>query len=87
MRKVQVSMKIERFSEAAPDGEHQEITVYADANDTYEAICAVFYEALDAIQAFAPLPSFGRRISHDEKSRENKHWNGSDYHLRDDIGK
>ena len=84
MRKVQVTMKIERFYEAAPYGEHQEITVYADANNTYEAICAVFYEALDAIQAFELLPSFGRRISSDEKSRAGKQWDGSDYHLRND---
>jgi hypothetical protein len=85
MRKVQVTIKIERFDETAPDGKHQEITVYADANNTCEAICAAFYEALDAIQAFENLPSFGRRMSSDGKSRAGKQWDGSDFHLRNDV--
>ena len=85
MRKVQVTMIIERFAETAPDGEHQKITVYADANDTYEAICAAFYEALDSIQSFGLLLSFGRRMSSDENSRAVKKWDGSDYHLRNDV--
>lgn len=86
MRKVQVNMKIERFEEAAPNGIHQEITIYADANNTYEAICAAFYEALDAIQTFEHLPLFGKRMSNDENSRTDKKWDGSDYHLKPDVG-
>ena len=85
MRKVQVTIIIERFAETAPNGKHQKITVYADANDTYEAICAAFYEALDSIQAFKPFPSSGRRMSSDENSRAGKKWDGSNYHLSDDV--
>jgi len=63
MRIVQVGIQVERFGEAAPDGNRHAFTVYADANNAYEAICAAFYETLERIKQHSELPSFGRRES------------------------
>lgn len=46
MRKVQISMKMELFDDQAIDAKHEQISVYADANDVYEAICAAQYELM-----------------------------------------
>ena len=86
MRTVQVSIKIQRFGPNAPNGKEQNLTVYADANNEYEALCAAFYEALDAIQATDNyLPSFGRRFSIDEKIPHKARPDGRDGHLSEDV--
>ena len=86
MRTVQVSINIQRFGKNAPDGKQQTLKIYADANNEYEALCAAFYEALDAIQSTdGYLPSFGRRSSSDEKFPPTKKWTGEDQHLNDSI--
>jgi len=86
MRTVQVSINIERFGPSAPNGKRQKLNIYADANNEYEALCAAFYEALDAIQSTdGYLPSFGRRSSSDEKFPPTKEWTGEDRHLSDTI--
>jgi|GEM_PF-7016656 len=59
MRPNQVSVRIERFGDEIPGG-YQEITVYADANNIYEALNVASLEVLQAIQATEALPSFGR---------------------------
>ena len=58
MRKVQVNISIEIFNDAAEkqfDG-HEPISVYADANNVYEALCAAFDETM------AVLKENGRHI-------------------------
>ena len=66
MRLVQVSISVERFAEAAPNGKHQKIRIYADANNTYEALCAAFCETLDAFKTDVHLPSHGQRVSSEQ---------------------
>ena len=86
MRTVQVLINIERFGPNAPNGKRQELNIYADANNEYEALCAAFYEALDAIQSTdGYLPSFGRRDSSDKNFPHTRLWNGLDQHLSDTI--
>lgn len=62
MRKVQVSINIEIFGDAATkqrDG-YEPISVYADSNNVYEALCAAFDEALAILKENGrDLPSFG----------------------------
>ena len=87
IRLNQVSIRIERFGESAPDGKRQLIKVYADANSTYEALAAAFFEALDALQAYQRLPAFGRRSSSEEGVKFSSEWDGSDRHLREEIEK
>jgi len=86
MRKVQVSIQIQRFGVNAPNGQEQTIGVYADANNEYEALCAAFYEALDAIGATdGSLPSFGRRASSDKNFPSKKPYTGEDRHLCESV--
>ena len=61
MRKVQVSIQVERFGDQAPNGKRDALVVYADANNPYEAVCAALYETLDIIKKHSGLPGFGRR--------------------------
>jgi|GEM_PF-3738413 len=46
MRINQITITIERFGEAAPDGERQKLSIYADSHDIYAALCSAFYGAL-----------------------------------------
>ena len=85
MRKVQIGINVARFGDQAPDGKSHKFTVYADANNVYEALAAAYYEALDALQAHANLPSSGRRMSSDDKTRKTGGWDGIDYHYREDF--
>lgn len=56
MRKIQITMKVEMFDEEQP----RKVTIYADANNPYEAACAAFRELLSAFQEEGyQLPSFG----------------------------
>ena len=65
MRKVQISIKMELFDDQAADGRHKKITVYADANDVYEAICATLYELIHSLQQQGrKLPACGVRQHH-----------------------
>lgn len=65
MRKVQISMKMELFDDQAIDAKHEQISVYADANDVYEAICAAQYELMYALrQQGYKLPACGTRQHH-----------------------
>jgi len=69
MRRVQVSISIVRFGEKDPNGKYQHITVYADAENSFEALTAAYYEALTVLQADTPLPSFGVRMNQVEENR------------------
>jgi len=84
MRLVQVSIKVERFGEQAPDGKRHHLNIYADANNPYEALCAAFYEALNALQVHCSLPSGGRRMSSGDGCRHSAPYNG-DWHYREDM--
>ena len=65
MRKNQVSIGIERFGDQAPEGsQRQHISVYADANNVWEAITAAFAKLVAEIQRDQSLPSFGRVEGH-----------------------
>lgn len=60
MRKFQIGIKMEMF-----DGEQNDsLTVYADANNIWEAICAGLHELLTALQEKRSLPSFGAKSSY-----------------------
>ena len=62
MRKNQVSIKIERFGDQVPEqlnGDSLEISVYADANNIYEALAAAYSKVLEEIKKHEKLPSFG----------------------------
>lgn len=87
MRQNQITIKIQRFGASAPDGNSQTLTIYADANGIYEALCAAFYECLAAIKASTPLPSFGRRGSYEggtEKLLDPEQWDGRDSHVNEE---
>ena len=68
MRRNQVTIKIERFGDQAPENAngHQIISVYADANNVYEALAAAYAETIAAIEEDFALPSMGDR-SHSAK--------------------
>jgi len=66
MRKNQVSIKIQRFGDQVPKQLNfvdQTISVYADAQNIYEALAAAYYQALLEIQKYEKLPYFGCRES------------------------
>ena len=68
MRKVQISIKMELFGDQAADGKSEQINVYADANNVWEAIVAGFHETVEALKAHGhKLPILGRK-EHYEKS-------------------
>lgn len=61
MRRNQISIGLERFGDQTPEGaQHQRISVYADANNVWEAIVAALVRLTEEIQRDQPLPSFGR---------------------------
>lgn len=61
MRKNQVTIKIDRFGDEAPEGCKQKtIEVYADSNDIWEALAAAFKGATTEICKDTQLPNFGR---------------------------
>lgn len=61
MRKNQVSIYVQRFTSEAPEGAvRQDINVYADANNVWEAIAAANYELSLRILQDQSLPGFGR---------------------------
>lgn len=65
MRRNQVTMGLERFGDQTPEGsQRQHISVYADANNVWEAIAAAFVRLTEEIQRDQPLPSFGRVEGH-----------------------
>ena len=56
MRKIQMTVNISLFDREEP----RKISVYADANNPYEAACAAFQQVLMALQEDGnQLPSFG----------------------------
>ena len=62
MRTNQVSIKIERFADQVPKSypeQTQRITVYADANNLYEALATAFSGVLEEVQKYENVPSFG----------------------------
>lgn len=61
MRKNQVSIQIERFGDQVPEGypeATQEIMVYADSNDLWEALAAAYCAVMDEIQKYENVRSF-----------------------------
>lgn len=64
MRKNQVSIYVQRFSSEAPEGAvRQDIHVYADAYNIWEAVAAANYELSRRILQDQSLPQFGRASS------------------------
>jgi hypothetical protein len=73
MRKNQVFIRIERFGDQVPKeiGRKQmEISVYADANNIYEALAAAYHEAITTVSKYDGLPSFGSRSSGEYSGNE-----------------
>lgn len=61
MRRNQISIHVERFGDQAPEGaKKQSISVYADANNVFEALAAAYYRLMEEIQMDQAVPSFGR---------------------------
>lgn len=78
MRKVQVSIKVDIFSDETAEGfeEWEPLCVYADANNVYEALAASTFELLSVLQENGrKLPAFGER-SHmsSKKIKAQKEW-------------
>lgn len=66
MRKVQISIKMELFDDQAADGKYEKISVYADSNNTYEAIVAGFHETVEALKAHGrEIPMMGAKEHYD----------------------
>ncbi|MBE6821576.1 MAG: hypothetical protein E7518_00485 [Ruminococcaceae bacterium] len=62
MRKNQVTIKIQRFGDQVPKDypeDAQEILVYADSNNLYEALAAAFSGVLEEVRKYENIPSFG----------------------------
>ena len=55
MQKTQVTIEIERFGTQTPDCNHQKIRFCVDAGNVFEALCAVFYKAIEAMLADSAL--------------------------------
>lgn len=68
MRKNQVTIVIDRFSDEAKNGQNkQTIRVYCDSNNIWEALNGAFYEAVSEVIKGQNLPSFGRREHYKER--------------------
>ena len=60
MRKNQVTLDIVRFGDEAPEGaERQEIKIYADANNLWEALAAAMIKVSEVVGKDQEIPSFG----------------------------
>lgn len=78
MRKVQVSIKVDIFSDASAEGFEgwEPLRIYTDANNVYEAIAGAIFELLSVLQENGrKLPAFGDR-SHisSKKMKAQKKW-------------
>lgn len=49
MRKNQVNIIIDRFGDESPNGQHEQICIYADSDNIYEALAGAYSMALDHI--------------------------------------
>lgn len=43
MRNAQITIKLDLFGELSWDGQHEEIGIYADADNPHEALSAALY--------------------------------------------
>lgn len=71
MRANQVSISLERFLDKEELGvKDLHISVYADANNVYEALAAAYFETLQQLQneGGIELPKFGRREHYPSRS-------------------
>lgn len=63
MRKNQVSIRNERFGDQVPDNypaKTQEVGVYADSNNVYEALSKAYSEAINLLVEYESIPGLGR---------------------------
>lgn len=49
MRKNQVNIVIDRFGDEATNGQHEQICIYADNNNIFEALAGAYSMALEHI--------------------------------------
>lgn len=49
MRKNQVNIIIDRFDDEAPNGLHEQISIYADSNNIFEALSGAYSMALNHV--------------------------------------
>lgn len=49
MRKNQVNIIIDRFGDEAPNGQHEQICIYTDNNNIFEALAGAYSLALEHI--------------------------------------
>jgi hypothetical protein len=69
MRSNQVEIKIRRFGDEVPsfyNSDKQIISVYADSNNLFEALSVAYSEAIQKLQEYEQIPSFGTVSSCDD---------------------
>lgn len=49
MRKNQVNIIIDRFGDESPNGQHEQIRIYADSNNIFEALTGAYSMVLEHI--------------------------------------
>ena len=59
MRKVQITMNVVMVDDAAANGKCEQIRVYADANNVYEAAASAFQELMTALEETHSVPAGG----------------------------
>lgn len=64
MRKVQITMNVLMVDDAASNGTCQQIRIYADANNVYEAAASAFQELMTALEESRNMPTFGQKTQH-----------------------
>lgn len=59
MRSNQITLKIERFGEDAPNSNYQKIEIYSDGNNIYETLSNITQLAVDTISKTSKTKRFG----------------------------
>lgn len=59
MRRNQITLKIERFGEDAPNGKYQKIEIYSDGNNIHETLSNINQLAIDTIERTSKIKRFG----------------------------
>ena len=68
MRKNQVNIVIDRFGDEASNGQHEQISIYADSNNIFEALIGAYSMAVEYIGN----PAVGKSINRTMNSELSK---------------
>ena len=61
MRKVQITMNVLMVDDASSNGACEQICIYADTNNVYEAAASAFQELMNALEETRRVPAFGQK--------------------------